>query len=80
MVEGPRVLTYDPCELELYDRSVYMSAIIMPHQDLIRSAYIFFQHYSPPGPEFDSDLGRAWELLFSWAMNIDFLVLCHLDA
>ena len=74
MVRGPCVLMYDPCEHELCDRSVYTSTDIMPHRDLIKPTYIFFQHYSLPGLEFDSDLDRAQELLFSWTANVDFFL------
>ena len=35
-------------------------------------ACVFSQHYSLPGLEFDFGLGRARELLFSWAAPFDF--------
>ena len=40
------------------------SIVSRPHGDLTWQKCIFLQHYSPPSLEFDSDLGRAQELLF----------------
>ena len=56
-----------------YNRSTYTLVAIVPRGHSTWPGYIFLQHYSPPGLEFDFDLGRARKLLSSWAIHFEFL-------